>query len=162
MIIEIVGLLFSIIIGTLGHFLYEWSNYNIIIGFLFAKDETTWEHMKLGITPIILWTIIELFTFNFSNLFFAKFSSIVAFSISLMFLYYGYKKIIKKNILFLDILIFYISLGISSLVSINILTNSSFAAILNFFGFIGIGFIIWLYFKFNKNTPNWFIFKNPN
>lgn len=162
MIIEIIGLVFSIIVGTIGHFLYEWSDYNNIIGFFFAKDETTWEHMKLGITPILLWTIIELLTFNFNNLFFAKFSSIIAFSVALIVLYYGYKKILKKNIIFLDILIFYISLGISSIVSINLLINTSFGVILNFFSFIGICFIIWLYIKFNKNTPNWFIFKDPS
>lgn len=162
MTVEILGLVFSIIVGTIGHFLYEWSNYNKIIGFLFAKDETTWEHMKLGITPIILWTIIEFLTYEFKNLFFAKFSSIIAFSISLMVLYYGYKKLLKKNILFLDILIFYISLGISSIVSINLLTNTNFGTILNFFSLIGIGFVIWLYKKFSKNTPNWFIFKIPS
>lgn len=162
MIIEILGLLFSIIVGTIGHFLYEWSGYNKIIGFFFSRNENTWEHIKLGITPIILWTIIELLTFDFNNLFFAKFSSIIAFSISLIVLYYGYKKIFKKNILFLDILVFYISLGISSIVSMNLLKNTSFGYILNFFSFVGICFVIWLYKKFNKNTPNWFIFKKPN
>jgi len=161
MLLEIIGLVFSIIVGTIGHFLYEWSGYNKVVGFFFSRNENTWEHMKLGITPIILWTIVELLTSRFDNLFFAKFSSIVAFSISLMILYYGYKKILKKNILFLDILIFYISLGISSLVSIKLL-NSDLGFLLNFCSFIGICFIIWLYNKFNKNTPNWFIFKNPN
>ena len=108
MIIEILGLVFCIIVGTIGHFLYEWSGYNKIIGFFFSKDETTWEHMKLGITPIILWTTFEFFTFDFTNLFFAKFLSIITFSVCLIILYYGYKLITKKNILFLDILIFYI------------------------------------------------------
>ena len=162
MIIEILGLVFCIIVGTIGHFLYEWSGYNKVVGFFFAKDETTWEHMKLGITPIILWTIIELLTFDFNNLLFAKFASIITFSLSIIILYYGSKKLIKKNILFLDILIFYISLGISSLVSINLLMNTDFGYILNFLSFIGILFIIYLYKFFDKNTPNWFIFKNPN
>ncbi|MBQ3020727.1 MAG: hypothetical protein IJD92_00715 [Bacilli bacterium] len=161
MIIEILGLVFCIIVGTIGHFLYEWSNYNNIVGFFFSKNENVWEHMKLGITPIIMWTIIELLTFNFNNLFFAKFSSIVTFSVSLMVLYYSYKKVIKKNILFLDILIFYISITLSSYVSIKLLMLPGITFI-NFLSFIGMLFIIYLYFKFNKNTPNWFIFKNPN
>ena len=162
MIIEIIGLVFCIVVGTIGHFLYELSGYNKAIGLVFSKDETTWEHMKLGITPIILWTIIELLTFDFNNLFFAKFASIITFSFSLIILYYGYKKLIKKNILFLDILIFYISLGLSTLVSINLLMHTSFGNILNLLSFIGICFIIYLYSFFDKNTPNWFIFKNPN
>ena len=89
MIIELLGFVFAIMVGTVGHFLYEKSNYNKVIGFLFSKNESTWEHMKLGITPIILWTIVEFFTYNFNNLFFAKFVSIIAFSLSLYILYYG-------------------------------------------------------------------------
>lgn len=160
MILEILGLVFSIILGTVGHFLYEWSNYNEVIGFFFSKDESTWEHIKLGITPIILWTIVEFFTFSFSNLFFAKFISIIIFSIILILLYYGYKRIIKKNILFLDIFIFYVSLALAYIISINILIKDNLGFLLNLLGFIGIIFIIYLYKKFNKNTPNWFIFKN--
>ena len=162
MLIEILGLVFAIIVGTVGHFIYEWSGYNKVIDFFFSKNENTWEHMKLGITPIILWTIIEFLTNNLDNLFFAKFLSILAFSIILMILYYTSKKIFKKNILFIDILIFYISLGISSLVSIKTIMVGNLGILLNIFGFIGICFTIWLYYKFNKNTPNWFIFKNPN
>lgn len=159
MIIELLGFVFAIIVGTVGHFLYEKSNYNKVIGFLFSKNESTWEHMKLGITPIILWTIIELFTYNFNNLFFAKFVSIITFSLSLYILYYGYKKVIKRNILFLDILIFYISLFLATVVSINILMNMGYGVLLNFLGFVGIIFILYLYKKFSKDNFNLSIFK---
>lgn len=159
MIIEIIGLVFSMIVGTLGHFLYEWSYNNKFIGFWFSKGESTWEHMKLGITPIILWTTLEFFTFDFTNLFFAKFLSIITFSVCLIILYYGYKLIIKKNILFLDILIFYISLWVSSLVSVDIMVKN-IGTFLNLIGFVGIIFVIYLYFKFDKDTPNWFIFRD--
>lgn len=159
MIIELLGFVFAIIIGTVGYFLYEKSNYNKVIGFLFSKDESTWEHMKLGITPIILWTIIELFTYNFNNLFFAKFVSIITFLLSLYILYYGYKKVIKRNILFLDILVFYISLFLATVVSINILMNMGYGVLLNFLGFVGIIFILYLYKKFSKDKFDLSIFK---
>ena len=160
MYIEILGLVFEIILGTIGHFLYEWSGYNKIIGFLFSKNESTWEHMKLGITPILLWTIVELLTKNsFPNLFFAKFISIITFSFCLLILYTLYKYILKKNIIVIDIIIFYISLFVSSLVSIKVLSSSNLG-FLNVLSVFGIGFVIYLYFKFNKNTPNWYIFKN--
>ena len=160
MIIEILGLVFEIVLGTIGHFLYEWSGYNKLIGFLFSKNESTWEHMKLGITPIVLWTIIELLTSNVNNIFFAKICSIITFSFSLLILYTFYKFILKKNIIILDIIIFYISLFLSTIVSIIIIKNSSLGLFINTLSFIGIGFIVYLYFKFNKNTPNWYIFKN--
>lgn len=159
MIIELLGFVFTIMVGTIGHFLYEKSNYNKVIGFLFSKNESTWEHMKLGITPIILWTIVEFFTYNFNNLFFAKFVSIIAFSLSLYILYYGYKKIVRRNILFLDILVFYISLFLATVVSINILMNMGYGVLLNFLGFVGIIFIFYLYKKFSKDNFDLSIFK---
>lgn len=159
MIIELLGFVFTIMVGTIGHFLYEKSNYNKVIGFLFSKNESTWEHMKLGITPIILWTIVEFFTYNFNNLFFAKFVSIIAFSLSLYILYYGYKKIVRRNILFLDILVFYISLFLATVVSINILMNMGYGVLLNFLGFVGIIFILYLYKKFSKDNFDLSIFK---
>lgn len=150
MIIEIIGLLFSIILGTIGHFVYDLTNKNKLIGFFFATNESIWQHLKLGITPIILWTIIELLTFNFNNLFFAKFISIISFILILLTLYFSYKIICKKNILFLDILIFYISLAIAYYVSIKILTNINNSFIINFIGLIGMVFTLFCYKLFNK------------
>ena len=157
---EIIGLVFEIVLGTIGHFLYEWSGYNKLVGFLFSKNESTWEHMKLGITPIILWTCIELLTGNINNLFFAKFSNIIAFSFTLLVLYTTYKYIVKKNILFVDILIFYISLFVGKFVSLKIINANYFGPFLNFISLIGIIFMFYLYNKFNYKVPKWFIFNN--
>lgn len=161
MLIEIIGLVFSIIVGTIGHFLYDWSNNNKLLGFLFAKNESTWEHIKLGVTPIILWTIIELLTSDLNCLLFAKFISIIVFMLLLLVLYYGYKYFFRKNNMFYDIALFYVCLAISFIVSINIIKSIDCTILLNIIGFIGIGSIIFLYIKFNKKTPELIIFKEP-
>ena len=161
MIIEIIGLVFSIIIGTIGHFIYDWSNRNLLFGFLFAKNESTWEHIKLGVTPIMLWTIIELLTSDLNCLFFAKFISIIVFMLLLLVFYYSYKYIFKKNNMFYDILLFYVCLAISFIVSIVIIKSISCNYLLSFIGFIGFCSIIFLYIKFNKKTPELIIFKEP-
>lgn len=150
MLIEFFGFLFNIILGTIGHFLYDWSNNNKIIGFFFATDESIWQHLKLGITPVLLWIIIELLTSNLNNIFFVKFICILIFILTLLFLYYFYKLFTKKNILFLDISIFYISLFVSYYFSIILFNNLSSNFILNLIGFIGIIFILFFYKVFNK------------
>ena len=162
MLIEIIGLVFSIFIGTIGHFLYDWSNRNALLGFLFAKNESTWEHIKLGVTPIMLWTIIELLTNYLNCLLFAKFISIITFMLLLLVFYYGYKYFFKKNNMFYDILLFYICLGISFIASISIIKSINCSILLNFIGFVGISSIVFLYYKFNKKTPELIIFKEPN
>lgn len=150
MFIEILGLLFSIIVGIIGHFLYNWSNKNKVIGYFFATDESIFQHLKLGITPIMLWTIIEFLTIRLNNVFFAKFISIIIFIIILLILYYGYKIVIKHNVLFFDISIFYISLTISYLVSIYIINNTNNNFILNIIGLVGFVFVNIYYKVFNK------------
>lgn len=148
MTIEILGLVFSIVLGTVGHFFYQLSNKNKIIGFFFSKDESFFEHLKLGITPILLWTIVELLT-NYSNvLLISKVICVVIFIFCLLILYKGYKFIFKKNILFLDILIFYISLAFAHLYSFNILFNFN-SIISNILGIIGFIFILIFYLLFN-------------
>ena len=53
--------IFSIIFGTLLHFLYEWSNENQIIALFSAVNESTWEHLKLVFFPMLVAGIVEYF-----------------------------------------------------------------------------------------------------
>ena len=46
-----VGALFTLILGTVGHFFYEWSGENKIAGIFFPVNESVWEHMKLTLLP---------------------------------------------------------------------------------------------------------------
>ena len=52
----IIGLL-----GTLGHFLYDWSGENKLIGYFFSVNESTWEHLKLLFFPTIIFSVFEYF-----------------------------------------------------------------------------------------------------
>lgn len=51
------GIFFTIIFGTLFHFLFEWSNNNIIVGFFMPVNESIWEHMKLVFFPMLLYSL---------------------------------------------------------------------------------------------------------
>ena len=51
------GILFVSIVGTLWHFVYEWSGQNPIVGLFFPVNESTWEHMKLLFFPMLLYTL---------------------------------------------------------------------------------------------------------
>lgn len=157
--IEIYGLLISMLIGTIGHFLYNLTNKNKIIGFFFSQNESTWEHIKLGITPIFLYSIIEIFILKNPNVIINTVIKIIVFSLALIILYYGYKIILKKNILILDILTFYIALTTSYLVGINNL-YFNYNWYIYIFTFIFLIALFYAYKKFSKNPPNCFLFKN--
>ena len=50
----IAGAIFVLITGTISHFVYDWSNQNMLVGFFFPVNESTWEHMKLVFFPMLL------------------------------------------------------------------------------------------------------------
>ena len=52
---ETVGLLVVLAAGNLLHFIYDWTGQSPIAAPLAAVNESTWEHMKLFITPWVLW-----------------------------------------------------------------------------------------------------------
>ena len=46
-------------IGTLWHFVYDWTGDNHFIGFFFPVNESTWEHLKLIFFPALIYSVIE-------------------------------------------------------------------------------------------------------
>lgn len=51
------GFFFTCILGTVMHFVYEWSGKNPAVGLIAPVNESTWEHLKLLFFPAVLWTI---------------------------------------------------------------------------------------------------------
>lgn len=47
------------VLGTLAHFLYEISHHNKITGLFTAVNESAWEHIKIALTPTILWSLLD-------------------------------------------------------------------------------------------------------
>ena len=58
---EIISAIFMLVVGTLLHFTFGWSNNNPLIGTFSAVNESTWEHLKLLFFPMLISTIIGYF-----------------------------------------------------------------------------------------------------
>ena len=72
-----IGILVISIVGTIAHFLYDISKHNKVVGLFTAVNESTWEHIKIALTPSFLWGIVDGFKYGeFSNYFCAKFISL--------------------------------------------------------------------------------------
>lgn len=54
----IIGIIFVSAIGSLSHFLYDWSGQNHLVGLFTPVNESIWEHMKLLFFPMLLYSII--------------------------------------------------------------------------------------------------------
>ena len=60
---QIFSAIFGIVLGTLLHFAFEWSNKSNLIAAFSSVNESTWEHLKLAFFPMLISTIIRIFYF---------------------------------------------------------------------------------------------------
>ena len=56
-----IGFAFTSLLGTLLHFVFEWSGNNRIVAVFSAVNESTAEHLKLLFWPAVLMGVIEFF-----------------------------------------------------------------------------------------------------
>lgn len=61
LISEIIGLIFCLAMSFVFHFAYEWLNKTQAIAWLFATNESVWEHSKIIFYPYFIYSIIEFF-----------------------------------------------------------------------------------------------------
>ena len=88
----IIGIIFISIIGTLLHFMYEFSGHNKIVSLFAAVNESTWEHIKIALTPTFIWTLYDGAVYGMNeNYFIAKTTSILVIIILIPLLFYAYQ-----------------------------------------------------------------------
>ena len=159
----IVFLIISIL-GTIGHFLYEWTNYNMLIGYISPVNESVWEHLKLLFFPAILFFIAEYFTCDNKqeNYISSSVLGIFAGLLSIIALFYTYSGVLGYNISFFDIAIYYVGvavmLTVRTLVIKNQLLSSKNAKIVSI---VVIIIMCVAFFTFSYNRPVLGIFIPP-
>ena len=98
----VIAIIFISVIGTLLHFMYEWSGHNKVVSLFAAVNESTWEHIKIALTPTFIWTLYDGAVYGLNpNYFEAKALSIlvIIFYICITIIFYTIKrKIINKRV----------------------------------------------------------------
>lgn len=137
---ELLGIFWIIIVGSLLHFLYKWSNDSLIVGIIAPVNESLWEHLKLGYWALVSFSIIEYFFIDkyVNGFFISKALGILTLELFVVIVYYSYISITKEPVLFIDIGSFIIGAILCQLVSFNILMRKT----LNQFDKIGISILI--------------------
>lgn len=109
---QIIVIFFSLILGTLLHFTYEWSGRNLFVASFSAVNESVWEHLKLAFFPMLIATIIEYFFVKdkVNNYVEAKTIGIFTAISFIVVLFFTYSGIIGTSVIVIDILIFIASI----------------------------------------------------
>lgn len=122
---QIIGFAFVSVTGTLLHFVFEWSNSNIVVGLFSAVNESIWEHIKLVVCPLLVFAIIERRYFkDIYNFWCAKLLGILTGMILIPCFYYTYTGAFGIKMDWVNILIFFITAAISFILETKILKSS--------------------------------------
>jgi len=150
------------VIGTLAHFLYDITNHNKIVGLFAAVNESTWEHIKIALTPTFLWSLYDGIIYGSNpNYFFAKLISLLTLLLIIPLLFYSYKFIIKKNIVFIDISIFYISIILSQFLFYYVISLKPVDSLVNYISCVLMFIIFGFYMVLTLLPFKTFLFKDP-
>ncbi len=108
---EAAGFLWTCGVGTLLHFLYDWSGENQIAGLFSAVNESIWEHMKLIYFPMLLFALIQRKYADDGNFWCAKLAGMLTALILIPVLYYTYTGTLGISVDWFNIAIFFLAAG---------------------------------------------------
>lgn len=120
---ESAGALFIIIAGTLLHSAYANTHF-WLLALISPINESVWEHLKIGIWPVLFFAVIE-YPFLRSvtkNFLIAKTAQAYTTILSILGIFYFYTYVAGRNFLVMDILTFILAALIGQYVSYKLLT----------------------------------------
>ena len=150
------------LVGTLAHFLYDITHHNRVMGLFAAVNESTWEHTKIALTPMLLCGLVDGWLFGADpNYFLAKFLSLVAVIVLIPLLFYGYKALLGRDVLVLDILIFYVAIFAGQGLFGWLLMVGSLGFVGQYLGCVGLFATLACYMVFTLMPARNFLFRDP-
>jgi len=113
--LQTAGFVFTVVAGTLLHFIYEWSGENALVGAFSAVNESLWEHLKMLAIPMLLFGIAEYFIYGRKkeNFIAVRFISVLLGIAVIISVFYTYSGIVGRTYIAADILLFVLAVYIA-------------------------------------------------
>lgn len=151
--IKIIGIFVIFGLSFICHFLYNWLP-NSIFSILFPVNESIWEHMKLIVTPVLIFSLIEYIIYRKKGMSFNNF--ILSYSISMilgiiiyLIIYLPINKIFGHNAI-VAIGLLLVTFVIIEIISYQIMNYKE----IKYEKIIGLGMIVLIYIIFGYLTYN--------
>ncbi len=160
---EMIGFIFVVVLGSLFHFVYHWSGNNKFVGLFAPVNESTWEHLKLLIMPMVLFSIVEYFVIgkDYPNFIPAKALGILLGIIAIVVIFYTYTGILGKHYLWADILTFILGVAVAYTYSWKITNKQPIATNAQIIGILLVFVLILNFAVFSFCPPHIPIFLDP-
>ena len=111
------GFAVTSLLGTLLHFLYEWTGESRIAALFSGVNESTWEHMKLLYFPLFIFSIIEYFIIGkeYESYWCVKLTGTLIGLVSIPVIFYTLNGVFGKTPDWINISIFFLSAALTFL-----------------------------------------------
>lgn len=151
------------IVGSLMHFLYDFSGKNVVAGLFSPVNESIWEHLKLVLWPVLCWWCIYYLVngtknkINKDKWFTASLVALIVPMIVIPSLYYLYTSVFGIESVVVDIIIYFIGILVGQILGLHVYKNfNGIDAWMIIFILI---VIVLIFVLFTFNPPHLEIFK---
>lgn len=157
-----IGFVFVSVLGTLLHFVYDWTDKKIIASLFSGVNESTWEHMKLLFFPLFVFALIERFFFKERNDFWCvKLIGTLTGLLLMPIIFYTYNGVFGQSPDWVNITIFFVSAAVVFILENQIFKNNILKCRFPSFAFSVLCVIGLLFFVFTFYPPQIPLFKDP-
>jgi hypothetical protein len=157
-----IGFVFVSVLGTLLHFVYDWTNENFIASLFSGVNESTWEHMKLLFFPLFVFAVIQWFFFKERNDYWCvKLIGTVSGLLLIPVIFYTYNGVFGKSPDWVNISIFFVSTALVFILETWLFRKSIIYCRFPILSFIVLCVIGALFFVFTFYPPQIPLFMDP-
>ena len=159
---HVAGALSTLCLGTLLHFAFQWSGESPLIGAVAPVNESTWEHLKLLFTPLLLSSLAGYFLWGRRTPGFAmaRFLSVLAGMGLITAGFYTYSGIVGRNFLVADIALFFAGTALAYFLSARFTSGRRFCSA-GPWGWVGLLALLAVFCAFTFFPPQIGLFFDP-
>lgn len=159
---QLMGFAVTSLVGTLLHFLYDWTGESLWVAPFSGVNESTWEHMKLLFWPMFLYAVLQSFFFKEQeNFWCVKLKGVLLGLALIPVLFYTYNGVIGKSPDWVNIGIFFIVAAASYLFETKRYTSETIPCTRPKLAFALLSLIAVLFVLFTFRTPEIGLFQDP-
>lgn len=159
---QLAGLTFTAVLGTLLHFVYDWTGI-ISLTPIAAVNESTWEHMKILFFPMLFFALIQskFFTKEYNNFWQVKALGMFLGTLLIPVLFYTYNGAFGISPDWLNILFFFLAAGAAYFTEYHLFKCGALVKVPSLFAKIALALLASAFIVFTYFPPQIPLFQDP-
>jgi len=164
----LLGIPVLLIVGSLMHFVYEWSGNLTVVGIFAPINESVWEHLKMTFWPMLFWWVIGYYILskrnNISALqwFVSCAAAEVLCPLVIVCFYYTYTGALGIESIILDIFSLFLGIAVAQLLALHVYKYSKLTPRCLYYAIVVLILLAVAFAVFTFNPPQLPLFKDSS